>query len=513
MRWFAVAALLFCAFSSSTSAQTAGLLFRGGTVVDGSGTAPYRGDVAIDGDRIVYVGPPNPALQSGREIDASRLVICPGFIDPHTHTLADLNNPERHGNEPYLMQGVTTVFTGNDGSSAADIGATLNRWRSAGIGTNAALFVGQGTVRNQVLGMSDRAPDAAQLARMADLVRKGMEEGAIGFSTGLYYAPGSYASTEEVIALARAAGEKGGVYDTHMRDESTYSIGLLAAVDETIRIGREAQLPVHISHIKALGKEMWGMSAQVIARVEKARAEGVKITASEYPYIASGTSVGASLLPRWAEAGGRQALFERLDAPDTRKKLVAEMERNLERRGGPASLLITKSKDTSTAGKTLEAIARERNTLPVEAAISIIRQGDAPVASFNMSEDDLKAFMRQPWVMPCSDGSDGHPRKYGTYPRKLRKYVYGEKTITLEFAIRSSTSLPAETFGLQDRGVLKKGAFADVVAFDPETIRETATFDKPEELATGVEYVTVNGVVAVDAGRRTSALAGRVLRR
>lgn len=505
-----VIALLF-AVATALDAQSADLLFRGGTIVDGSGSPSFTGDVAITGDRIVYAGRSKTELHARREIDASGLVIAPGFIDPHTHTLADLNSPIKHGNEAYLMQGVTTVITGNDGASAKDIGATLEKWRSQGIGTNAALLVGEGTVRNQVLGMSDKAPDSAQLARMQELVRKGMDEGAIGMSTGLYYAPGSYATTEEVIALAQAAGEKGGIYDTHMRDESTYSIGLLAAVDETIRIGREGKLPVHISHIKALGKETWGMSTQVIDRVDRARAVGVKVTASEYPYVASGTSVGASLLPRWAEAGGRQALLERLDAPVTKAKLIAEMERNLERRGGADSILVTKSNDKQIAGKTLAVIATERKTNPVDAAIAIIRAGDAPVASFNMTEDDLKNFMRQDWVMTCSDGSEGHPRKYGTFPRKLRKYVYEEKVISLPFAIRSSTSLPAKTFGFKDRGLLKEGAFADVVVFDPKTIRDAATFEKPEEFAMGMRYVSVNGALAVDDGRRTRGFTGRVL--
>ena len=332
--------LAFClTIAALCGAQTADVLIRGGTVVDGSGGAPVIADVLVTGDRVTFAGRSDRPLKAQREIDARGLVVAPGFIDPHTHTLADLSSLTKHGNEPYLMQGVTTVVTGNDGSSSKDIANTIAKWQSQGIGTNAALLVGQGTVRAQVLGMSDQAPDAGQLKRMKDLVAKGMDEGAIGMSTGLYYAPGSFSSTGEVIALARVVSGKGGIYDTHMRDESTYSIGLLAAVEETIRIGREAGLPVHISHIKALGKETWGMSPQVIRLVEQARNAGVKITASEYPYIASGTSVGAALLPRWAEAGGRAALLQRLAERDVKARLVPEMQRNLERRGGPDSLL------------------------------------------------------------------------------------------------------------------------------------------------------------------------------
>ncbi len=494
------------------SAQTADLLIKGGTVVDGSGGDSVVADILVTGDRIVSAGSATSAPKAKREIDARGLIVAPGFIDPHTHTLADLSSPERHGNEPYLMQGVTTVVTGNDGSSSKDVGGTLAQWRSQGIGTNAALLVGQGTVRAQVLGMSSAPPDAGQLSRMKELVALGMDQGAIGMSTGLYYAPGSFSSTEEVIALAKVVSAKGGVYDTHMRDESTYTIGLLAAVEETIRIGRDARLPVHISHIKALGKKTWGMSTQVIRLIDNARNSGVKITASQYPYIASGTSVGASLLPRWAEAGGRPALLRRLEDAGTRSRLIPEMQTNLERRGGAESLLITKSKDASIAGKTLAAVAAARHQNAIEAAIGIIREGDVPVASFNMNEEDLKNFMRQDWVMTCSDGSEGHPRKYGTFPRKLRKYVYDEKVITLPFAIRSSTSLPAATLGLKDRGLLKAGFYADIVVFDPKTIRDTATFQEPEQFADGVRYVLVNGALAVDGGRRTQSLAGRVLR-
>jgi len=337
------------------------------------------------------------------------------------------------------------------------------------------------------------------------LVARGLKAGAAGMSTGLYYAPGSFASTEEIVALAKDAAAGGGIYDTHMRDESSYSIGLLAAVKETIRIGREAGLPVHISHIKALGKDTWGMSPQVISLVRQARQEGIRITASQYPYEASGTSVGASLLPRWAEAGGRSALLARFTDPSVRPRLLAEMEKNLERRGGPESILIIKAR------RTLGAIAKERHQSPVETAIAIIQDGDAGVASFNMREDDIKNFMREDWVMTCSDGSDGHPRKYGTFPRKLRKYSLDEHVISMPFAIRSSTSLPAETFGFHNRGLLKMGFFADIVVFDPNTIRDTATYERPQVLATGVRYLFVNGKLAVDNGRRTDALAGRVL--
>jgi N-acyl-D-aspartate/D-glutamate deacylase len=358
--------------------------------------------------------------------------------------------------------------------------------------------------------MSDAKPTPEQLDRMKSLVDSAMTEGAIGISTGLYYAPGSFSSTDEVIELSRIAAQHDGIYDTHMRDESSYSVGLLASVRETIRISQEAHLPVMISHIKALGADVWGQSTDVIALIDQARKAGINITASQYPYTASGTSVTAALIPRWAEADG--ALLKSLNDPSLRPRLTEDMNRNLTRRGGADSLLMTSSRDKTIVGKTLAAIAHERNESPVDAAIEIVKAGGSDVASFNMKESDIEAFMRQPWVMTCSDGSEGHPRKYGTYPRKLRQYVYDKHVIPLEFAIRSNTSLPAEALGLKDRGLLKPGYFADVLVFDPRTFNERATYQSPRVLATGVRYLTVNGQLAIDNGSPTTALAGKALK-
>jgi len=506
--------LILAAFVTLTShsfAQDLDLIIRGGSLIDGSGSPATKADIGIKGDRIVFVGN-SAGRKATRQIDATGLVVTPGFIDPHTHTASDLSDPKRSRNDAYLMQGVTTVVTGNDGDSPTNIGFTLAKWSRQGIGTNAALFIGQGTVRRDVMGMTDAKPTAEQLDRMKALVDTAMKEGAIGMSTGLYYAPGSFSSTEEVIELARIAAQHGGIYDTHMRDESSYSIGLLGSVRETIRIGEEAHLPVMISHIKALGVDVWGQSKNVIALIDDARKAGLKITASQYPYTASGTSVTAALVPRWAEAGGDGALLKNLNDASLRPRLIKEMEQNLTRRGGADSLLMTASRDKTIVGKTLAAIAHDRNESPIDAAIAIIKAGGSDVASFNMKESDIEAFMRQPWVMTCSDGSEGHPRKFGTYPRKLRQYVYEKHVIPLEFAIRSSTSLPAETLGLKDRGLLKPGYFADVLVFDPKTFNERATYQQPTLLATGVRYLTVNGQLAIDNGSLTSALAGRALK-
>lgn len=292
------ASLFFClcatAAVSTVHAQQAhgdsvDVLIRGGTVVDGTGAPPRRADVAIRGDRIVFVGDASHAhLRAVRTTDAAGLVVTPGFIDAHTHTEGDLSSPASHGNVSYLMQGVTTVVTGNDGGGSLDIAKTLDTWQRQGIGTNAALFIGEGSVRGHVMGMSDTKPTTAQLDSMRALVARGMNAGALGMSTGLYYAPGSYASTDEVVALARVAAQHGGIYDTHLRDESSYTVGLVGAVSEAIRIGREAHIPIHISHIKALGADVWGQSDTVIALIKRARADGVDVTACQYPYTASG---------------------------------------------------------------------------------------------------------------------------------------------------------------------------------------------------------------------------------
>jgi N-acyl-D-amino-acid deacylase len=513
------AILVFLAVSAAALAQVqpqpqvlVDLLLRGGQVIDGSGSDAISADVGIRGDRIVFVGN-GSNVRASRTIDVSGLIVSPGFIDPHTHTLEDLSDSARKTNECYLMQGVTTVLTGNDGNSPIQTAATLAKWNQQGIGTNAGLYIGQGSVRREVMGMSDAAPTPQQVTAMKALVEKSMKDGALGMSTGLYYAPGSYAKTEEVIELAKVAAAAGGIYDSHMRDEGTYSIGLLGSIRETIRIAREAKIPVHISHIKALGPDVWGQSTQAIELVRQARADGLDVTADQYPYNASGSSVTASLVPRWAEAGGNAALLARIGDPSVRPKLIAEMEQNLKRRGGPDSLLIISGRDKSLAGKRLLAIATEKHESPVEAALEIIKNGGAGVASFNMHDQDIANFMRQDWVMTGSDGSEGHPRKYGTFPRKLRLYVNEQKVITLPFAIHSSTALTAQTFHFTNRGLIKERYFADVIAFDAKTVADRATYEHPDVLATGMRYVIVNGKIAVENGKYTGALAGRTLRR
>ncbi|MBS1790759.1 MAG: prolyl oligopeptidase family serine peptidase [Acidobacteria bacterium] len=488
-------------------------LIRGGSVIDGSGSAATKADVGITGDRITFVGDASVAgIEAERVIDATGLIVSPGFIDPHTHADEDIFNPQRNANLAFLTQGVTTVFIGSDGRSKIPLGQALRQLDAQKIGTNVASFVGQGAVRSAVMGMSDAAPTAEQLAKMKALVRQGMEEGAIGLSTGLYYAPGSYSKTEEVIELAKVAAQFGGVYDTHQRDESSYTIGLLGSIAEVLRIGREAHIPVHISHIKALGADVWGQSTQAIEMINRARAEGINATANQYPYIASGTGLGASLLPRWAEAGGRAEFLKRVDDPTIRPKLIAEMEQNLKRRGG-ANTLLLHSNDRTLNNKRLDEIAKARGKSPVETALDILKVTSPGATSFNMIESDIENFMKQPWVMTGSDGSGGHPRKWGNYPRKIREYVINRKVISMERMIQASSAQVAETFHLKDRGKLAAGNFADVIVFDPKTITDRSTYEQPELQAEGLRYIWVNGKLELEGGKYNGVLAGRTLRR
>ena len=510
---------LACAFAitaraAAAQATAADVLITNGTLYDGSGTPGRRADVALRADRIVFVGDAKSAgITAARTIHATGLIVAPGFIDPHTHTQSDLSNASRRANLDYIMQGVTTVATNNDGSGPVGIGALLTKWDSAGIGTNALLFVPQGSVRGAVMGMSDRAPTPAQLQQMKALVERGMREGAFGMSTGLYYAPGSYSTTEEVIELAKVAAAHSGIYDTHQRDESSYTIGLLASVREVLRIGRDAHIPVHFSHIKALGADVWGDADTVIAMIHAAQRDGVTVAACQYPYDASGTRLVSALVPRWAEVGGHDSLLARIAVPATHARLVTEMRENLRRRGGAGAMLIVGSRHRDLADKRLDAIAAARGTEPVEAALEIIRTvGDQSVASFNMNAKDIDAFMRADFVTTCSDGSDGHPRKFGTFPRKIRDYVLDRSVLTMERAIASSSSQPARDLQIAERGKIAVNWFADVIVFDPKTIRDLSTYAEPEKLATGMRWVFVNGTVAVENGVPTHSLAGRALR-
>ncbi|RYY25462.1 MAG: D-aminoacylase [Sphingomonadales bacterium] len=484
------------------------LLIRGGTIYTGT-MAPFVGDVAIRGDKIISVSR-RANVTATRVIDAKGMIVAPGFIDPHTHMGADLasKDPAERLVPAFLMQGVTTAFIGNDGGGDTDVAKVLGSAKTKPVGINYAAYIGFGAIRGQVVGEADRAPTAAEMAKMKTLVADAMCNGALGLSTGLFYAPQSFAKTEEVIELAREAGKRGGTYDSHIRDESSYNVGLAAAIDEAIRIGREGKLPAHISHIKALGVDVQGQAGAIIAKIEAARKTGQKVTADQYPWSASGTSLVASLMPLWAQDGGRPALLKRFADASLDKKLRDGIVENMRKRGGPEKLLIVEGRYLN---KTLAAVAKERGEDPVTAAIETIKIGDPGVVSFNQSEADIKTFMARPWVMTGSDASGGHPRVYGSFARKYAYYVKDQKALTLgQFIYRSST-LTADTFGLTGRGRLTAGSFADLVVFDPKTYASQATYESPKLLASGVRSVLVNGVLAVDKGKMTGKAAGRAL--
>ncbi len=482
------------------------LLISGGTIYPGSG-APFVGDVAVTGDRIVAIGTRLPQ-RATRTIDARGLIVAPGFIDPHTHLDGDLASADAATRlvPAFLLQGVTTAFIGNDGGGDGDVATVLASARARPVGINYATYTGFGSIRERVVGAGDRAPTATELAAMAALVETAMCQGALGLSTGLFYAPQSYATTAEVTVLARVAGRHGGTYDSHIRDESSYTIGLAAAIDEALAIGRDGRLPVHISHIKALGVDVEGTAPAIIAKIDDARWRGQRVTADQYPWSASGTSLVAALLPAWSRDGGRDAMRARIADPAVQSRLARDVTENLRKRGGADKLLIVQG---ALAGKTLADVVGTRD--PVQAALDIVTSDDPDIISFNQSERDITAFMRQPWVMTGSDASAGHPRMFGSFARKYEVYVREQRVIDLRQFIERSSTLTARTFALTGRGVLRRGAFADVVVFDPATYAARATYAAPTLTATGVRHVLVNGMLAVDAGRLTGAAAGRAL--
>jgi N-acyl-D-aspartate/D-glutamate deacylase len=347
---------------------------------------------------------------------------------------------------------------------------------------------------------------------MLRLMAEAMRAGAVGLSTGLYYTPGSFAATDEVVALARVAAEYGGVYDTHMRDESAYSIGLLASVEETITIAEEAKIPVHISHLKALGREVWGQSGDVVELVNEARKRGLEVTANQYPYQASGTRFSAALIPGWVRADSTEAMFSRLENGDLKDRIREEMQTNLWRRGGPEAMLVTGT-NSQWRGMTLADISASLKQDSLEAAITVVREGDPSIASFVMELPDIKAIALQEWVMTGSDGSEGHPRKYATYPKAYQDMVVGTKLFGLERFVYRSAGLVADTFNLCDRGYLQIGRKADVVVLDIDNYLPLANFENPTALASGVRHVLVNGIAVIREGEQTGHLPGEVIDR
>ena len=493
------------------------LLIRDARVFDGNGNPWIRADVGITGDRIQAVGKLEGAT-AAKTVDAGQLALTPGFIDVHSHAGGGLATEELKHGQPVLAQGITTVMVNPDGGGPTDLEAQKARYRKQGIGLNVGLMVPHGSIRSAVMGMTDRDPDSEQVAKMVDLVRQGMKAGGFGLSSGLYYAPGSYSKTAEVVAMARMAAQFGGVYSSHIRDEGDYTIGVVAAVEEVVSIAEQAGLIGVVSHMKALGPASHGLSMALIERIEAARARGVQVYSDQYPYSASGTGIGGALIPRWAQVGGREALLKRLRGTD-RAKLLQEVRTNVARRGGAQTLVISRYEpDPSIEGRDLAELAQKAGTTPEEHSLNLLERGDASLVSFNMSERDIELIMRQTWTMTSTDGDlvpmgrgKPHPRAYGAFPRKLRLYVRDRGVIDLPFAVRSMTSLPAQVFALKDRGQIRPGAYADILVFDPAKVNDAATYQDPHQLAEGMTHIVVNGVVVRENGRFNAELPGRVL--
>lgn len=523
----AVALLLPAAIAGRVRAQQAGAefdyLIRGGTVYDGTGSAGYRADVALRGDRVALISQAPLDPGSARVVlDARGLAVAPGFIDTHAH-VEDL--PRRPLAESFIRQGVTTVLYAADGSMPWPLAGGIATLRRSGHAPNTAFFAGHNTIRREVMGTADRAPTEAELERMKVMVGQAMDEGALGFSTGLRYVPGIYSRTEEVVALAKVAAERGGFYSSHMRDEGE---GVVDAVREVIRIAAETGMPAQVSHHKIMGQPQWGQSEVTVALVDSARRAGLDVTIDQYAYTATSTGT-AVLFPAWALAGGNDSLRARLADADTRARIEQGIRATiLEERGGGELERIQLARVSFRPewnGMTFADIAAERGEEPtmefaVRLAIEIQEQGGASGVWHVVDETDVRRIMQYPWTMISSDGGIGvlgdghpHPRTYGAFARVLARYVREEGVLTLEEAIRKMTSLPAWRLGQPERGRLEVGAFADVVVFDPATIMDRATFEDPHQFAVGVHHVLVNGEPVLLDGSMTGARPGRVLTR
>ena len=495
------------------------VILLNGKIIDGSGTEPYTGSVGIKNDKIVAIG--NLQGKARQVINATGLVISPGFIDMHTHAVRGIFDVPTA--EAFLFQGVTTLTDGNDGTSPLPIGEHYKKISSTKISPNWAVFVGQGTVRRQVMGLENRAPTNQELEQMVSIVDQAMKEGALGLSSGLFYVPGSFSTKNEVVELAKVASKYGGIYISHMRDEAAL---IIESVNETIDIGKLAKLPAVITHHKVIGKSNWGLSKETLKLVDNAVNEGFDVYLDQYPYTASQTSLRA-LIPQWAQAGGREMLLQRIENPEIRAKIKEEIvERILFDRGGgdPKNVVISEAKwDTSLEGKNLAEITISYGLEPsaenaAETVFKIYKQGNARAVFHAISDEDVKNIMQHPRASIASDGpmmvfgvGKPHPRSYGTYPRVLGKYVREQNIISLPEAIRKMTSLPAKVLSIEERGLIKEGYFADIVVFNEKTISDNATFQNPHQYSNGVEYVLINGVIVIKDGKHTGAKPGKVL--
>ncbi|HXS98817.1 MAG TPA: D-aminoacylase [Candidatus Limnocylindrales bacterium] len=510
--------LLLCLFPLLALGADYDLLIRNGRVIDGSGNPAFRADVGIKNGRIAWVGDLSAAT-AAQTIDARNRVVTPGFIDVHVHVEGNIERSPRAEN--FVRDGVTTVITGNCGSSELNLAAWFDKLSKLGLGINVASLVGHNSVRREVMGTANRQAGAEEIRRMQSLVDRAMRDGAVGFSTGLEYVPGTYADTAEIVALAKSAAAHGGVYTSHMRNEG---IAELDAITEAVNVGKAAGMPVEISHLKIDRPSVWGASDQSLGLIEKFRREGVEVTADQYPYDRAATNLGIRL-PAWALADGK--VKERLADPATRRKIAAAMKEDLAKMGAPDYAFATVARFPSTPayeGKTIPEIAAMKGRPAgvdgqIETIFDMMNAGGASMTYQLMSEADIERIMRYPNTAVASDGSviemgsgSPHPRSYGTNARVLAEYVRVRGVLSLPDAIRRMTSLPAQTFRMRDRGLLREGMAADVVVFDPERVEDRATYAKPHQYSAGFDWVIVNGRVEIADGKLTEARGGEVLR-
>lgn len=511
--------LLFLFAAGLASAQY-DVIIRNGRVVDGAGNPWYRGGIAIRGDVIVAIGPLAGAT-AARTIDAGGRVVAPGFIDIHTHSRRGILDVPTAEN--YVRQGVTTLIEGNDGGSPLPLQPFLDQVAAKRVSVNFATFVGQGSIRREIIGLVNRKATPAEIGQMKNLVRRAMEDGALGLSTGLFYVPGNYTPTAEVIELARVAGQLGGMHISHMRNEAE---GVLDSVRETIAIGEEGGLPTQITHHKVVGLPNHGRSVDTLKLVEEARARGVDVTLDQYPYTASSTGL-TGLIPQWAQEGGDAEMRKRFQNPATRAKIKGEMVDLIKfNRGGgdPKNVVLAQCPfDVSLNGKSLAQVTQERGKEPsaenaADAAMDLLMRGSCQTVYHAIAEPDIERILKYPWTMIGSDGEVPifgrgvlHPRSYGTFARVLGVYVRERKVITLEDAVRKMSSLPAQRLRLFDRGLLRPGMKADVVIFDPATVADQAVFGNPHQYAVGFSHVLVNGELILDEGKITDRRPGRIL--
>lgn len=514
----AVFTLLFaCSILPAADPVDADVLLKGGTIHSGRSGSGQVGDVAIRGDKIVAVGEFTPGAM-GITLDCRGLLVVPGFIDLHNHSDGDIVAPRTRACVNYLTQGCTTIVTGNCGSGPVDAAAYFQNMSNHGIGVNVAHLLPQGSLRREVMGTEQRSATAEELAKMRELAEKAMQDGVWGMSSGLIYVPSSYADTNELVEIATVVGKHQGLYASHIRNEG---LELLTSVNEALEIGKRAQLPVHISHFKASGKDAWGLVRAASEIIAAARKSGQKVTADQYPYAASSTSLEATVIPTWARAGGESKLLERLESSEQKTKIIAEIERKLKIADDGARIKIARyAKNPKWAGQSIAEIASAGNRPALDVVLDITKSGGASIVHFGMDEQDVRFVMTLPWVATASDGrayvpgSDvPHPRSYGTFSRKIGYYAIQEKQLSLEQAISSATSLPAAILGLQDRGQLSAGYLADVAVLDPKEFVDVATYAAPHQYSRGVRHVLVNGEPAILNGIPTGSLSGRVLKK